>query len=148
MPSLEDMLNDAGKLAVEKIRGEHDSKNLNDTRNSRNNISYKVKNKKLEIEGLLRTIILDTGRKPGTMPPIEPIEKWVISKLGVEEDKAKGVAFAIAKKIKAKGTRILRDKTKGLQIQLLIEEINNDLFEKIANGSALTISNMVNDAYK
>ncbi|MEN9566226.1 MAG: hypothetical protein RLZZ69_1422 [Cyanobacteriota bacterium] len=45
------------------------------------------------------------GRPSGTPPPVEPLINWVKAK-GIESDtkKAKGVAFAIAKKIAKKGT--------------------------------------------
>lgn len=45
------------------------------------------------------------GRPSGNAPPVEPLIKWVVAK-GIETDskKAKGVAFAIAKKIAKKGT--------------------------------------------
>ena len=46
-----------------------------------------------------------SGRRPGAMPPIEPLTDWVIAK-GIESDRrrAKGISFAIAKKIAAAGT--------------------------------------------
>ncbi|TSE05245.1 hypothetical protein [Aquimarina algiphila] len=44
------------------------------------------------------------GRSPGKMPPIDPIEKWVNVKLGISGKEARGVAFAVATKIKNSGT--------------------------------------------
>lgn len=39
------------------------------------------------------------------MPNVKDIEKWAIRKLGIKPKRAKGVAYAIAKKIKEKGTQ-------------------------------------------
>lgn len=44
------------------------------------------------------------GRGPGKAPPVDPLEEWVIRKGIVESDKARGVAFGIAKSISLNGT--------------------------------------------
>ena len=58
----------------------------------------------LQIIGEDYLIYQDTGRKPGSMPPIDALLKWVQQK-GIESDpkKAKGIAFAIAKNMKKIG---------------------------------------------
>lgn len=45
-------------------------------------------------------IAAETGRKPGKMPPPKALERWALQKFGDRK-----AAFAIAKKIKKKGTR-------------------------------------------
>ena len=57
-----------------------------------------------KIRGRDYSEFLQNGRKPGKMPPIAPIERWVQVKLGLSGNEAKGAAFAIAKKIAAEGT--------------------------------------------
>ena len=47
--------------------------------------------------------VMEHGRKPGTMPPPDALERWVHIKLGVSEKDAPGVALAVARKIKARG---------------------------------------------
>lgn len=44
--------------------------------------------------------VVEYGRKPGSFPPIEPLERWAKIKLGVP-----GLGFVIARKIKQKGTK-------------------------------------------
>jgi len=44
--------------------------------------------------------VVEYGRSPGKMPPVEPIERWARSKLGQS-----GLGFVIARKIKQKGTK-------------------------------------------
>lgn len=49
-------------------------------------------------------IVIELGRRPGKrMPPIAPIQLWAQRMLGIPEDEAKSVAFAIARKISIKG---------------------------------------------
>lgn len=52
--------------------------------------------------------VVEFGRRPGKMPPVEPIRDWVEQVLGIRDqgtdDAATDVAWAIAKKIQKKGT--------------------------------------------
>jgi len=56
---------------------------------------------------------VDRGRRKGSRPPIEALEDWIRVK-GIERDakKVRGVAFAIAKTIEAKGIPTDGDKGK------------------------------------
>lgn len=56
------------------------------------------------INGADYTYYLAYGRKPGKMPPVEPLIKWVTAKLGVSGREGKSIAWAVAKKIAAEGT--------------------------------------------
>ena len=56
--------------------------------------------------------VIEFGREPGFMPPVEPIIKWLIRKLHMTEKKAKRIAWAIAKGMERDGTKarpFLRD---------------------------------------
>lgn len=46
---------------------------------------------------------VETGSRPH-FPPLLPIQDWVESKLGLSPEEARGVAFAIARKISKHGT--------------------------------------------
>ncbi len=58
-----------------------------------------------------RAINRISGRPPGAPPPISPLQDWVIAK-GIERDpkKARGVAFAIRRKIMNEGTERYKHK--------------------------------------
>lgn len=47
---------------------------------------------------------VELGTKPH-MPPVAPIEAWVREKLGIAGPEARGVAFAVARKIARVGTK-------------------------------------------
>lgn len=56
------------------------------------------------IRGRKYTEQLVYGRKPGTFAPIEPLKKWAMLKLGLDEKQALGAAFAISNKLKNEGS--------------------------------------------
>lgn len=75
---------------------------------------------------------VDGGRKPGKRPPIAPLERWVVKKLGIsDEGSVKSIAFAIANKIKKNGikpTYIFKnnvDKFKG-KIRILLKDVSKE----------------------
>ncbi len=48
--------------------------------------------------------VMEFGRLPGTMPPVDPLIAWVLRKgLAKNEKEARQIAWAIAKDIKANG---------------------------------------------
>jgi len=148
MKTVNEILTKAGDKFVGGLQKQFEVLGLNDTRAASSSISSKVSGNKLEIQGLLRIVVLASGRKPGKFPPIEPIRKWVISKLGVSEDDADGVAFVIARKIAREGTDIFTGKAKGLQVEMLIAEINKELEEEVSTQIGLDVTESVFEAFK
>jgi len=134
-------LEDIGQRFVDKIKDKFDSQNLNDTGEAKDSLSYKVEGNKLIIEGKARALFLEFGRRPGTFPPIAPIRAWAIRKLGVSEDEADGVAYLIARKIAREGTDILTDRSKGLQVEILLSELNKELLQEITIFEQARITN-------
>jgi hypothetical protein len=135
-------LEEVGKKIIEELKNIFFENNLNDSGEAMYSLEYKVEGHTLKINGLKRVLFLQFGREPGTFPPVDVIRKWVESKLNITGDKEiNQVAFLIGRKIKEKGTDILTDKTKGLQIELTLEEINNVIFGEMAQFEAANIVN-------
>jgi len=62
-------------------------------------------------------IPVELGTQPH-FPPLAPLEDWVVAKLGIERDKAAGVALSIARKIAHHGTQgafMFRDGLQAIQ---------------------------------
>ena len=57
-----------------------------------------------ELWGADYSYYLIHGRRPGAMPPIAAIEKWVRAKFGLTGREATSMAWAVATKIKNEGT--------------------------------------------
>lgn len=134
------MLDEIGRKYTAGIRQRMSERNLNDTGKGSESLSYKVEGDRLIIEGVARLLFLEFGRRPGTWPPRDVIEAWVRRKLKVSDKEVKSVAYLVARKIKEKGTDILTDRTKGLQLELIIADLNDELFNDVATGQAASIT--------
>jgi hypothetical protein len=120
-------LQEMGDEFVKRLKEQFDKKGLNDTGKGQDSLEATTKENKLLIWGLARVLFLEYGRKPGTFPPVDVIQEWVERKLNVGPEESKGVAFVIARKIANEGTNIFRDKAKGLQVELILQDLYDDL---------------------
>jgi len=75
--------------------------------------------------------VLETGRKPGKMPPISAIEEWVRNKPVASELNPKSLAFLIARKIGEEGSLLYRQGGKSGVISDFIndQKIKEDLID-------------------
>ena len=148
MKTVNEILTKAGDKFVAGLRGQFETLGLNDTHAAERALSSKVVGNKLEIQGLLRTVVLASGRKPGKFPPMQPIRDWVRRKLNVEESEVDGVAFVIARKIAREGTDIFTGKAKGLQVEMLIAQINKELEDEVNTQIGLNVTETIFEAFK
>jgi hypothetical protein len=77
---------------------------------------------------------LDQGRGPGKFPP--SLLGWVRSKLGLEGREAKQVDFLVRRKIANEGTGIFQDKSKGIQLDSLVDEMLDELTKELPSEVA------------
>lgn len=72
---------------------------------------------------------VEAGRRPGKMPPIEPIRLWVVRKGIASGDDARSVAFMIARAIGRRGTKPgARMIKKGVKRSLpMLQQIYNEV---------------------
>lgn len=80
---------------------------------------------------------VETGSRPH-MPPVEPIAEWVRRKLGKKPKEARGIAFAIARKIARDGTQGAHMFAQGLdfarpQIIQLLEAAYASALSRVAS---------------
>lgn len=157
MRAVDEILNDSGVEFVKKLRAQfetrgHKGGSLNDTHKAEKSLSSKVENNTLKIEGLLRTVVLMTGRKPGGLSEEgqKKIGEWITRKMGIEKDSTewKQAKFLIIRKIIQEGTEIFTKKAKGLEIELIIIELNKELEKEVGNQIALNITDTVIKAYE
>lgn len=81
-----------------------------------NSLEARAVNGNGEIWGMDYTYFLANGRKPGTAPPVSALMPWVNAKFGVGGNEARGIAFAIAQKIKKEGTDYYPEGTDLLEV--------------------------------
>lgn len=83
---------------------------------------------------------VELGTRPH-MPPVEPLIGWVQEKLGVSAQDARGVAFAVAMKIRRHGTKAQAPFRKTLDRQAAAL---GRIFEGAAQAVATRLANDVN----
>ncbi len=72
------------------------------------------------------------GRRPGRMPPVEPLIPWVIAKLGVPANRARSVAFLVARKIGLRGIKANPYHIRTMrQLQGRIQQVVNKMGVKV-----------------
>lgn len=88
------------------IEANIDAAGVSATGKSRNSLSVVEYDKGVKLVSSFKYFaVLETGRRPGKMPPVNPIVDWIYARgLQKETDaKTRGFAFAIAKKIGKEG---------------------------------------------
>lgn len=81
------------------------------------------------------------GRKPGKLPPVSELEKWVNAKLGIYGKEAKQMAWAISVKIKQEGTTWYQKGGSDL-LEILDEpHVLKFISERVAANHRLEIAN-------
>lgn len=80
---------------------------------------------------------LDQGRRPGKFPPVKNMQEWVSQKLGLQGNEMKRAAYAIGLSMKENGTKIYQDKSKGIQLENLVNEMLEDLYKELPNEVAV-----------
>lgn len=78
--------------------------------------------------------VIDSGRRPGTMPNLGAIEAWAKRRLGLSDKEAKSAAYPIARAIKARGLKprnVLSGATQQLA-ELIQKEVIRELQREMA----------------
>ena len=82
------------------------------------------------------------GRPGGTPPPIQPLTDWVMAKgIAANPNKARGIAFAIRRKIANEGTERFKAKDNWVGIDHLGKRIPGGRLEEAEKAIAQKLSN-------
>lgn len=119
----------------ENIQREMSSKNLDNTGEASNSLEVKGN----QLLGNDYIYYLDQGRRPGKFPPVQNLRDWVRSKLGLDSAEAKQVAFLIGRKIANEGTTIYRNKSKGIELDSLVNEMLDNLTKELPEQAAAEV---------
>lgn len=107
-----------------------------------NSLEARAVNGNGEIWGMDYTYWLVNGRKPGTAPPVSALLPWVTAKFGIGGNEAKGIAFAVATKIKNEGTNYYPEGTDLLEI-LRSPEVSAYVTEQIQTWFTIEINKVL-----
>lgn len=86
-----------------------------------------------EIWGQDYSYWLANGRKSGTAPPVSALIPWVNAKFGIGGNEARGIAFAVAAKIKKEGTNYYPEGTDLLTV-LQSKEVIDYIYIQLEQG--------------
>lgn len=79
---------------------------------------------------------IEKGRRPGTMPPLDAIEKWALRRLHLTPKEAKKAAYPIAKAIKARGLmprRVLTNAVTQARMKKIVhEEVQREVTKELS----------------
>ena len=129
----------------QSIKDSLDGKNITNTGTAKKSIRIEVDNNSYKSIGIFYLEFLDSGRGSGGIPPINKIQNWVKTKLGVTDEKESlSIAFAVAKKIQKLGTEIFENPAKGIQLDEKIAELKKNIESKIAEKTVVDITRGLN----
>lgn len=108
MGAIQDALKKYGDDTVTIIRGNMSSTGTNASGETSQSLRSEQTGNKVEVSGKAFIYVVETGRGPGGFPPVSNLVKWIQSK-GVSIDgRIESAAFAMAKTIAEKGSRLWR----------------------------------------
>jgi len=85
--------------------------------------------------------VMELGRRPGAaMPPVDALMRWVHLKMGISNEKARGVAYVVARAISRRGIKGYFYLKRGLEasrvrIQGYFDEALTNLGKDLTHGS-------------
>ena len=118
---MKQILEDIGNELIEEIRKRMSDKDLNNTGTASRSLNSKVTDTKLQIKGERYIGALDECRSPGRFPPVDAIRNWVAQKLGISGNENNSIAYLIGRKIANEGTSIYQDKSKGIELESIVD---------------------------
>lgn len=91
--------------------------------------------------------VLETGRKPGKQPPLDPIQKWIEAKGILTDISSRSLAYLIARKIGKEGSLLYRQGGKSGVISDFINDkyIKENLNDRFYLETVDTIFNILKD---
>lgn len=107
-----------------------------------NSLEARAENGNGAIYGMDYTYFLVNGRKPGKMPPVSALLPWVNAKFGIGGKEALSIAFAVATKIKNKGTSYYPEGTDLIEV-LNSKECREYVMEQLGTWYTIEITKVL-----
>lgn len=147
----EGLLNSEGGAIVQAIRNNIQRAGQNASGDTSNSLQIDVKENEesasLTISGAPWFFTLETGRKPGKMPPVSKIQRWIDTK--PIANATKGLAWAISKNIAKKGTKLFqKGGRKDIFSNVITDAKVRDIESKIADIAANATANSIITTYE
>lgn len=127
-----EVFNRAATVVIDMLITKYDDLGMRASGNWADELDYDVEGRNMVwITGLAYSEQLAQGRAPGNNPPMEPLQRWFMQKYGVEEQRARGLAFGLQKKIAKEGTSWYQQGGTDLLEVLVSDEATTAFYEII-----------------
>ncbi len=126
----------------DEIKKTLDGKKITDTGRAKKSLKVETVGNVISSVGVDYIEALNDGRGPGKAPPVDKLEAWTKRKAS---DKPAG---AVIGKIAKEGTEIFKDKSKGLQIEDKVKDLQKDLNENLPEFAKLEVLQQLNKFHK
>ncbi len=133
MGAIQDVLDKFGKETVSIIQGNLSSTDTNATGKTSASLQSDASEDRVTVTGKPFIYVVETGRKPGRMPPISPIIEWLNSGKVSISGNINSAAFAIARTIAEKGTVLFRQ---GGRKDIITPAISDDRIDQLTSDIA------------
>lgn len=134
MNPITEILQKFGIDSVELIRGNIQSAGQNASGETSQSLQWQTPtDTRLIVDGARYIYVLETGRRPGKMPPVSKILSWIESKGISFEGKAESLAWAISKKIAQQGTTLFKE---GGRKDIITPALADSRFDKLTGAIA------------
>lgn len=101
----------------------------------------------VEVWGADYSMFTEVGRREGKQPPTPNLIRWVEAKFGYSGDKAVSVAWAVANKIKNKGTDTNQNPHNLISL-LHSDEVENYIIHELSDVVRANTRTILSDAFK
>jgi len=102
--TIEEVISSEMERLIKELKESHERLGMKATGAWIDSLRYEINGTSSSISAKGYTEQLVQGREGGKRPPIDPLEKWVNAKFGIQGKEARSIAFAVANKIAASGT--------------------------------------------
>ena len=102
--TIEEVISSEMERLIKELKESHERLGMKATGAWIDSLRYEINGDTSSIFANSYTEQLVQGLPPGERPPIDPLEKWVNAKFGIQGKLAKSIAEAIANKIEETGT--------------------------------------------
>jgi len=125
MKTAKQILQEFGDDSVDLIRENIRKSGKNATGKTYRSLKSKATDNRLIVDGARHIYVLEEGRRPGKMPPVDRLIEWATVR-GFENPKSAG--YAISKKIAEKGTKLFQQ---GGRTDIITPALEPSRFDKL-----------------
>ncbi len=133
MGAIQDILDKFGNETVQIIRDNLSSTGTNASGRTSSSLQSVGRQNKVTVSGKAFIYVVETGRRPGRMPPVGAIQQWLKTGKVSFTGKIESAAWAISRTIAEKGTKLFQS---GGREDIITPAISDERVDKLTKDIA------------